>query len=87
MDENQGMLFIFDDSSPRYFWMKNTYISLDIIYIDENFRIVSIQKTALPRSEESLPSEKPAKYVVEVNAGFTDKYKINKGDKISFLKY
>jgi hypothetical protein len=87
MDENQGMLFIFDESSPRYFWMKNTYISLDIIYIDENFKIVSIQKTALPRSEESLPSEKPAKYVVEVNAGFTDKYKIKKGDKISFLKY
>jgi len=84
MDEKQGMLFLFDDNAPRSFWMKNTYISLDIIYIGEDKKIVSIQKSALPLSEESLPSYKNAMYVLEVIAGFTDKYNIKEGDGISF---
>jgi len=84
MEEMQGMLFFFEDNAPRSFWMKNTYISLDIIYIGENKKIVSIQKSALPLSEESLPSYKDAMYVLEVNAGFTDKYKIKEGDGIIF---
>jgi len=85
MNADKGMLFIFDNSDQRFFWMKNTFISLDIIYVDENMKIVTIHKTALPQSETSLPSIEPAKYVVEVNAGFTDRYKINKGDKILFI--
>ena len=84
MDENQGMLFIFESSAERYFWMKNTYIPLDIIYVNEKKEIVSIQKSAIPLSEESLPSFKDAMYVVEVNAGFTDKFKINSGYFIDF---
>jgi hypothetical protein len=84
MLENQGMLFIFEDASPRYFWMKNTYISLDIIYVGKDKRIVSIQKSAIPLNEESLPSYKDAMFVVEVIAGFADKYKIKEGDSISF---
>lgn len=84
MAENQGMLFIFDNEEPRFFWMKNTYISLDIIYVSSDKKVVSIQKSAVPLSEESLPSYKPAQYVVEVNAGFTDKYGIKDGVKIDF---
>ncbi len=84
MEEMQGMLFVFEDATPRSFWMKNTYISLDIIYVDADKKIVSIQKSAVPLSEESLPSYKDAMYVVEVNAGFTDKYNIKEGDQISF---
>jgi len=84
MFENQGMLFIFEESSPRYFWMKNTYISLDLIYVDENRKIVSFQKSAVPLSEETLPSYKNAMYVVEVIAGFVDKFNIKEGDIIDF---
>ena len=84
MDEKQGMLFLFEDAAPRSFWMKNTYISLDIIYIGADKKIVSIQKSAIPLSEESLPSYKDAMYVLEVNSGFTDKYKIKEGDEISY---
>ena len=84
MDENQGMLFIFEDAAPRYFWMKNTYISLDIIYIGADKKIVSVQKSAVPLSEESLPSYKESMYVVEVNAGFFDKYGLKVGDIINF---
>ncbi|MFX1706453.1 DUF192 domain-containing protein [Chitinophaga sp. CC14] len=84
MTDDQGMLFIFPDMEERAFWMKNTYISLDIIYIDDKLEIVSIQKYATPLSEESLPSFKKAKYVLEVNGGFCDKYHIKYGDKITY---
>jgi len=86
MTDDQGMLFIFPDMEERSFWMKNTYISLDIIYIDDKMEIVSIQKYATPLSEQSLPSFKKAQYVLEVNGGFCDKYHIGYGDKISYTK-
>lgn len=81
---NAGMFFIFPREESRSFWMKNTFISLDIIYINAAKEIVSIQKYTQPRSTYSLPSEKPAKYVLEVNAGFTDHYGIKPGDRIEF---
>lgn len=86
MADTQGMLFIFTAPEEQSFWMKNTYISLDIMYVDENMEIVSIRKYATPLSEESLPSFKKAQYVVEVNAGFSDKNKIKYGDKIVFTR-
>jgi uncharacterized membrane protein (UPF0127 family) len=86
LQENAGMLFIFTNEEPRSFWMKNTFISLDIIYINSKKEIVSIQKYTQPKSTYPIPSEKPAMYVLEVNAGFTDKNKINPGDKIDFSR-
>jgi uncharacterized membrane protein (UPF0127 family) len=86
MPEFAGMLFIFENDEPRSFWMKNTYISLDIIFINSNKEIVSIQKYTQPQTTSSIPSDKPATFVLEVNAGFTDKYGINPGDKIDFIK-
>lgn len=86
MDDNQGMLFIFPDSQYRYFYMRNTEIPLDIIYIDDDQTIVSIQKNAKPLDETSLPSEGPAKYVLEINAGLSTAWNLEKGDKIQFVK-
>ena len=70
MKENEGMLFIFEYSALQSFWMKNTIISLDIIFVDENGRIVTIHSNTQPYSESPIPSFKNAKYVVEVNAGY-----------------
>ena len=84
MDPNQGMLFIFDDVRERFFYMKNTQIPLDIIYIDANQKIVSFQKNAKPLDESSLPSNIPAKYVLEVNAGLVDTWLVKEGDSISY---
>jgi uncharacterized protein len=84
MDENKGMLFIFPDMQPRGFWMKNTLISLDIIYVDADKTIVSIQKNTTPLSEQSLPSDGKAQYVIEINAGFVDNYGLKAGDKVDF---
>lgn len=86
MAENQGMLFIFPNEAMRSFYMKNTKIPLDIIYIDKELRIGSIQKNAQPLDEVGLPSETPAQYVLEVNAGLADKWDLQKGDRIQFSK-
>lgn len=86
MAENHGMLFIFKDSQPRSFYMKNTEIPLDIIYFNSEKEIVSIQKNAKSFDETSLPSEAASQYVLEVNAGLSDKWKLEKGDKIQFNK-
>jgi hypothetical protein len=85
MAENQGMFFIFEIEDEQSFWMKNTILSLDILYVNVNREIVKIYKNTKPFSTESLPSLKPALYVVEVNAGYTDKYGIKEGDKISWV--
>ncbi len=82
MDEMQGMLFIFQEMEEQSFWMKNTYISLDILYVDDKGKIVSIQENATPLSEDLLPSFQPAQYVVEVNGGFCKRNGIGVGDWI-----
>jgi uncharacterized protein len=86
MEENQGMLFIFPNQNKQSFWMKNTVLPLDIIFVNSNLEIVTIQKNAVPYSEQSLPSTAPAQYVVEVNAGYTEKYNVKVGDKVVFRK-
>ncbi len=86
MEDNQGMLFIFSTEFPRSFYMKNTYIPLDIIYLDEQKKIVSFQENAVPLNEAGLPSEIPAMYVLEVNAGLAEKWLLEIGDTISFSK-
>ena len=86
MNNSQAMLFIFDVEEPQAFWMKNTIIPLDIIYVNSNKEIVSIAANTEPYSEKSLPSGRPAIYVVEVNGGFCDQYGIAAGSKISFTR-
>ncbi len=86
MSDSAGMLFIMDKEEPKSFWMKDTYISLDIIYLNKNLEIVTIQKYTHPLSEQSIPSYKKAKYVIEVNAGFCDKLNIEEGDTVSYEK-
>ena len=80
--ENQGMIFIFQQERPQSFWMRNTVLSLDMIFVNAENVIVKIRKETIPFDESQYTSEKPAKYVVEVNAGYTDKFGIKEGDKI-----
>lgn len=82
LPEDAGMLFIFDENRERNFWMANTPLSLDILFVNEDFEIVRIHQNTTPYSQESIPSEKPAKYVVEVNAGYTLRHDITEGATI-----
>ncbi|MCK5824436.1 MAG: DUF192 domain-containing protein [Ichthyobacteriaceae bacterium] len=86
MKENNGMLFVFKDNKPRHFYMRNTRIGLDIIYINDENIIVSFAKDAKPYDETSLPSTYPAKYVLEINDGLVDKWRVKPGDKIVVTK-
>jgi uncharacterized protein len=84
MPDSCGMVFIFPDSQPRNFWMKNTYLPLDILYLDESKKIVTIQANRTPFSEEQIPSFENAKYVLEVNAGYCKRKGIEKGDMVKW---
>ncbi len=84
MGENQGMLFEFPEASVQSFWMRNTLISLDMIFIDSNKKIITIHKNTKVMSDQSYSSTGPAKYVLEVDAGFSDKNNIKVGDKIEW---
>ncbi len=84
MEKTQGMLFVFDDEQPRSFFMKNTTIPLDLLFINSDNVIISSIENATPMSEESLLSKGPAKYVLELNAGMIELWKLQDGDRIEF---
>ena len=87
MKESEGMFFIFNREELQSFWMKNTFLPLDIIFVNKANTIVKIHKHTQPLSEQSYPSENPAIYVVEVNSGYADKYNIKEGDKIVWRRF
>ncbi len=84
--ENTGMLFVFDDMQQRGFWMKNTKIPLDIIFIDPEGIIVDIKENFQPCTTEQceIYFSAPAQYVLEVNAGFVKNHTILLGDVATF---
>lgn len=87
LPENQGMLFIFEREDRYNFWMKNMQIPLDILWIDQDKRIVDIKTNVLPCKEspcEGLTPNANARYVLEVNAGFVEKNKVRAGDRVDF---
>jgi len=84
MEDDQAMLFVFKNDQPRSFYMKNTEFTLDIIFINSNKEIVSIQKNARPYDKTSLPSNAPSKYVLEINGGLSDIWGLEDGDKIEW---
>jgi len=84
MPDSMGMLFIFDNSIVRSFWMKNTPVALDILFVNDEKEIVKIHPNTQPYSEDPLNSHRAARYVIEVNAGFCDKYQILEGHNVKF---
>jgi len=84
MPENMGMLFVFDREEMRSFWMKNTYIALDLIFINSDYEIVTIRENNEPLIEWSIQSDAPARYVLEVNAGYCYEHGIKEGQRIQY---
>lgn len=83
MEKNSGMLFVFEKEDIYSFWMKNTPIPLDMIWLDKNGKVVFIKENAEPCKNSYCPiisSDKKAKYVLEINAGLCEKYNIKPGD-------
>jgi len=86
MDPMHGMLFVFESVEPKGFWMHNTYIPLDIIFVNEDGRVVRIAGNTAPLSQHIHDSVEPVKYVVEVNAGFTRRFSIGRGTQIRWRR-
>lgn len=87
LSENRGMLFVFQEEANYSFWMKNTLIPLDIIWLNKEREVVFISKNAQPCPADLCPfisPGKPAQYVLEINSGITDKIGLHLGDKMSF---
>ncbi len=87
MEKGQGMLFVFPEEAYHSFYMKNTRFPLDIIYVDRDSVVTSIIKNAQPLQESSLPSTQPVMYVLEVNAGLSEAWGLQEGDRIRFIRY
>lgn len=91
LGKNEGMLFVYPGEGDRSFWMKNTLIPLDIIFLDSQRQVINVEN-AVPQpniSERNLDrysSERPAKYVIEVNSGFADNYSISEGTKVTWSR-
>ena len=86
MELNEGMLFIWKTEDFRSFWMKNTSIPLDIIFLNEAYEIIDISLNAKPFSLKSILSKEKAKYVLELNKGVFASYKFDLKDKIIINK-
>ena len=86
LDDNKGLLFVFDNSGYPAIWMKNMLFPIDIAWIDQNFHIVDMKKNVSPNTYPSSFEPSPgaeAKYVLEVNAGFFDTHNISIGNTLT----
>ena len=88
MGAREGMLFVFEQETQHSFWMKNTLIPLDIIWINKGEQVIHIEKDVQPCREGEecarIKSDELAKYVLELNAGVSDKISLKKGDELHF---
>lgn len=85
IEENEGMIFIYENPGVYGFWMKNMKFPIDIIWIDKNKKIIDITKNIGPETfPEVFKPKSPAKYVLEVKSGFADKNQIKEGDYAEF---
>jgi uncharacterized membrane protein (UPF0127 family) len=89
LEPDKGMLFIYQDEEVRYFWMKNTLILLDMVWINGNREIIFISKDVQPCEISQCPlisPEQKVQYVLELNGGTSDKIGLAIGNKITFDK-
>ena len=88
MGEDQGMLFFFETGEHPSFWMKNTYVSLDILFLSGEGVVVDLFERLPPCALDPCPvyaSSSPARFVLELKAGFSAKHGIRKGDRVSLI--
>jgi hypothetical protein len=82
LPKNHGMLFIYSDSRPISFWMKDTKIPLSIAFLDDSGQIFSIQDMTPGQTDRTYHSPRPARYAIEVNQGWFSRHRIDAGDAV-----
>jgi uncharacterized membrane protein (UPF0127 family) len=86
LGENEGMLFIFEQIGRPVIWMRNTPLSLDVIFVSDDHRVVNIAKDTLPMSDSRYHPSGLIKFVVEAPAGFSDRYGIQAGWRLRWQR-
>ena len=84
LDPDSGMLFVYMIEGKHSFYMKNTYIPLDMIFIGSNMRVVGIARNTKPLSTKHIGGEITSQYILEVNAGFCERQSIEEGAVVRF---
>ena len=84
LDPDHGMLFLFEEEKRHSFWMKNTPIPLDLIFIGRDRRIVGIHENAEPFSLKPIDVGEPSRSVLEVNGGFAAAHRLAVGDRVTY---
>jgi uncharacterized membrane protein (UPF0127 family) len=84
LDPDHGMLFVFPEESQRTFWMKNTYVSLDMLFISKDQKIVGIIRNAPVLNTNPQSVQARSMYVIELPAGTTEKLAVKEGDQVNF---
>ena len=82
MEENEGMLFIFNPPRKVSMWMRNTPMILDMIFINEDEEIITIEKETTPYSTKGVPSGGSIKWVLEISGGLSERFNIKTGDRV-----
>ncbi len=83
--KNSGAQFCMPDTRIHKFWMKNTYVSLDLIFLDENYKVVGFVENAKPLDLSLLNVNYPSKYVIEIRAGFVNQTGARVGDFVKII--
>ena len=98
-DAVKGLMYVKNPLNSRYgmlfdmgykvnsMWMKNTFIPLDIIFLDKNMNIIGFKENNQPHSLKSISINKPSKYVLEMNGDTVRNFNLKRGDKIYFIQY
>jgi uncharacterized membrane protein (UPF0127 family) len=80
--DDRAMLFVFEETRKVAFWMQNTPRSLDMLFVRENGELASIARDTTPFSTDEVPSAEPVRYVLEINAGLSNRLGIEPGDRV-----
>ena len=80
--DGDGMLFVFDDTREHGFWMKNTFIPLDMIFIGDDLRVVGVRAEAVPQSTDTITVGVPSRYVLEVSGGWAARHGVATGARV-----
>lgn len=85
LDDDAGMIFLFREPEHQTFWMHNTFIPLDMVFIGSDHRVVGVSENAQPRTDRTRSVPGDSQYVLEVNAGFARRWGIGPGSRVEFV--
>jgi uncharacterized membrane protein (UPF0127 family) len=85
MPERDGMIFLFPSERINSFWMKNTILSLDMLFVASDWKIVGLLPKVPPQNELPRQVDRPSQYVIELGAGVAEKFRINVGDSVKIV--